>query len=255
MPGPDAAKRSPGRPVVLRPISLADIRLDAGTQIRAGVTEDVVSEYCERMLAGDVFPDADVFFDGTAYYLADGFHRVLAAGRAKLSVIQCIVHPGNVSDAIWFAIGANRKNGLPRTATDKHRAIELALLKFPDKTQQQVAEQVGCAQSYVATVARELITSDKLKLPTTRKGKDGRSRPTKYKARKQAKAVEKPAATPLQPTAAPALPASTSPTSPTGGKRDFPTIVKTKFDKWMDQWAVADLPKVRKILREVLKER
>ena len=229
--------------------------MDAGTQIRAGVTEDVVSEYCERMLAGDVFPDVDVFFDGTAYYLADGFHRVLAAGRAKLSVIQCTVHPGSLAEALWFAIGANRKHGLLRSATDKHHAIELALTKFPEKTQEQVAQHVGCSQQYVATVQKQLTTSCKLKLPTTRKGKDGRSRPTKYKSRKQAKAEETPPVIPLQPAAAPALPASAAPTSPIRGKRDFPTIVRTKFDKWMDQWAVADLPKVKKILREVLKER
>jgi hypothetical protein len=59
---------------------------------------------------------------------------------------------------------------------------------------------------------------------------------------------------PLQPAAARALPASTSPTSLTGSKGDFPTIVRKKFDEWMEQWAAADLPKVRKILREVLKE-
>ena len=79
--GPATPAASPGRPVVLRPINLADIRLDAGTQIRAGVTEEVVSEYAERMLAGDQFPPADAFFDGKAYYLADGFHRVEASKR------------------------------------------------------------------------------------------------------------------------------------------------------------------------------
>jgi hypothetical protein len=143
MPGPGAATGSPGRPVVVRAIKLEDISLDAGTQIRAGMREEVVSEYAERMLAGDQFPPVDVFFDGTAYYLVDGFHRVLAASRAKLSVIQCIVHPGNVSDAIWFAIGANRKNGLQRTAMDKRRAIETALGAFSDKTQSQIALHVG----------------------------------------------------------------------------------------------------------------
>jgi hypothetical protein len=127
------------------------------------------------------------------------------------------------------------------------------LTKFPNKTQEQVAQYVGCSHQYIATVQKQLTTSCKLKLPTVRKGKDGRSRPTKYKSRKQAKAEETPAAIPLQPAAAPALPASTAPTSPTGSKRDFPTIVRTKFDKWMDQWAVANLPQVRKILREVLK--
>jgi hypothetical protein len=50
---------------VLRPINLADIRLGAGTQIRAGVTEEVASEYCRRMLAGDAFLAVEAFLGGT----------------------------------------------------------------------------------------------------------------------------------------------------------------------------------------------
>ena len=61
----------------------------------------------------------------------------------------------------------------------------------------------------------QLVNIHKLTLPAVRKGKDGRSRPTKYKARKQAKAEEAPPAIPVQLAVAQALPASTSPTSPT----------------------------------------
>jgi hypothetical protein len=52
----------------------------------------------------------------------------------------------------------------------------LALAKFPDKTQEQVANHVGCDRAYVSKVASELVNSHKLKLPTTRKGKDGKER-------------------------------------------------------------------------------
>jgi ParB-like chromosome segregation protein Spo0J len=161
-------------------IKVAIIRCDSGTQSRAAVDEDVVTEYCERMLAGDAFPAVDAFFDGNEYYLGDGFHRVLAANRAKITEIECNVHKGTVTDALWLAIGSNATNGARRTPADKRRAIELALLRFPDKTQEQVAQHVACAQSYVAKVKSELIISNKLRTPTTRKGKDGKSRPTTY---------------------------------------------------------------------------
>ena len=59
-------------------------------------------------------------------------------------------------------------------------------------------------------VARELISGDKLKYPAVRKGRASRSRPARYKSRKQAKAEETPLTIPLQRAAAPALPASTS---------------------------------------------
>jgi hypothetical protein len=44
------------------------------------------------------------------------------------------------------------------------------------------------------------------------------------------------------------------PTSPTGNKEDFSTRVRTKSGLWMQQWAAADLPRVRNIVREVLTE-
>ena len=50
------------------------------------------------------------------------------------------------------------------------------MAKFPQKTQQQIAEHVGCAQSYVKKVQSELITSDKLILPQSRKGLSSRLR-------------------------------------------------------------------------------
>jgi len=58
-------------------------------------------------------------------------------------------------------------------ASDKQKSI--ALSKFPNKTQQEVANHVGCSQGYVAKIAAELIPSNKLAIPATRKGKDGKT--------------------------------------------------------------------------------
>lgn len=244
-----------GRPAVPRLIKLVDIRCDAGTQIRAEINEEAVAEYSERMLAHDQFPPIDVVYDAKEYFLVDGFHRVQAAQRAGITSFQCNVYPGTLNDAVWFALGANSKNGLRRGAADKHRAIELALSKFPEKTQQQIAERVGCTQQYVAKVQSQLTTSCKLALPSQRKGKDGRSRPAKYKSRKTKKTHSSEPMHMPAPTPAPTItPSSLPPASPSETSRDFVAVVQTSFRRWMEQWAACDLPKIRKVLRDMLQE-
>ena len=170
-------------------IKIETIRLDSGTQSRAWTNEEAIADYADRMIEGDKFPPVDIFFDGNEYHLADGFHRVLAACRCEFKDILANIHKGSVQDAIWFAIGANKSNGIKRTAGDKKKAIEIALAKFPDKTQQQIAEHIGCNQSTVARCQSELMQTHKLSLPATRKGKDGKERPTKYQSAKSIRAA------------------------------------------------------------------
>lgn len=158
-------------------LEVSTIRSDGGTQCRAGIDESIVAEYAERLQAGDHFPPVDVFSDGKEFYLADGHHRILAARRARLESFPCNIRSGSQRDALWFALAANKANGLQRTAADKANAVRIALAKFPEKTQQQVAEQVGCTQQYVSKVQGQLTTNCKLKLPAVRLGKDGKARP------------------------------------------------------------------------------
>lgn len=62
----------------MKQIELARIAVDACTQIRASISESVVSQYAESMLIGAQFPAVVLFHDGNQYYIGDGFHRVLA---------------------------------------------------------------------------------------------------------------------------------------------------------------------------------
>lgn len=133
-------------------VSLSAIAFDAGTQIRASINEQVVSEYAERMNEGAVFPPVIVFHDGNQHYLADGFHRALAAQRNGLSEIPAELKPGTKTDALWFALGANRENGHRLTSEDKSHAVELALRQWPEKMQREIAMQVGCSESLVSKV-------------------------------------------------------------------------------------------------------
>src|SRR4051812_10700182 len=109
------------------PLKLELIRTDAGTQSRVCLTDDVVAEYAERMIEGEQFPPVVVFHDGSDFILSDGFHRVMAAIRNQFKDILADVRKGTKLDALKYALGANRANGLRRTNADKRRCVVLAL--------------------------------------------------------------------------------------------------------------------------------
>ncbi len=71
--------------------------------------------------------------------------------------------------------------GAIRSPMDKRSCVVLALKECPEKTQREIAEQVGCDRGYVSKIQNELVTSHKLTVPTARTGKDGKSYPTSYK--------------------------------------------------------------------------
>ena len=77
-----------------------------------------------------------------------------------------------------FRFEANRENALRPTRGDVRHAVELALRTWPEKTQQAIADQVGCHLSYVARIKGEFSTSRKLDAPATVTGKDGKVYPT-----------------------------------------------------------------------------
>ena len=112
-------------------LNLSLIRLDGGTQPRSSVFMDVVEEYIDAMMNGAVFPPVTVFFDGTSYWLADGFHRCSAYLGMKLDAVECDVRQGSQRDAILFSVGANSAHGLKRTNEDKRRAVN-RLLSDPE---------------------------------------------------------------------------------------------------------------------------
>ncbi len=162
-------------------LQIEKIVTDAGTQARAAIDEATVSDYAARMEEGDAFPPVIVFSDGSAHYLADGFHRTLAALRCGFVDIDADIRKGTREDALWFALGANRTNGQRMNRGDVRHAVEVALRAWPDRTQQAIADQVGCSQQYVGKVQSELTTSSKLTPPATRTGADGKQYPTSYR--------------------------------------------------------------------------
>lgn len=160
-------------------VKLSVISFDAGTQVRAALNEQVVSQYADRMTEGDVFPPIVLFHDGTQHYLADGFHRALAATRINWREIEADVRPGTKTDALWFALGANKTHPWQMTQADKRHAILLAIQTWPEKSINQIAEQIGVNQRYASGIKTEVSATTNL--PDRVTGKDGKSYPAERK--------------------------------------------------------------------------
>lgn len=109
---------------MIQSLAISAIRRDGGTQVRVGLDEATVLDYAEHL---DDLPAVVVYFDGSAYWLSDGFHRVEAALRAGLEKVAVKINEGSRRDAFLAACGANSKHGLPRSVADKRRAVELLL--------------------------------------------------------------------------------------------------------------------------------
>lgn len=108
------------------------LRLDlidrsGGTQTRAALNQSTVDEYKEAMIEGAKFPPVIVFYDGNQHWLADGFHRVEASAKIGFTGIAADIRQGSKRDAILYSVGANAEHGLPRSLSDKRRAVETLL--------------------------------------------------------------------------------------------------------------------------------
>jgi hypothetical protein len=108
-------------------LKLEHIRIDGGTQPRVEMNEEVIADYAEQIRGGVTFPPVTVFFDGAAYWLADGFHRYHAHRRIGRESMVADVQDGGLRDAILHSVGANTEHGLRRTNADKRKAVETML--------------------------------------------------------------------------------------------------------------------------------
>lgn len=138
----------------MKKLKLSDIRIDGGTQARVALNQDVVKEYAEHMRDGVEFPAITVFFDGSAYWLADGFHRYFGYKSNGVLEITADVKTGTLDDATLYAFGANGKRGLSQTPED-YRKIIYAMLRHPvwsKWSNAEIARHVGVSRMTVGRV-------------------------------------------------------------------------------------------------------
>ena len=137
------------------------VKIDTeGMQTRAALNMEAVREYAEAEAErGSVFPPVILFYDGSKHWLADGFHRVAMARQQGRRKIAAEVREGTASDALWFACGANKDHGLPRTNADKRRALEIALKMHPEMSHEAIALHVGVSRNFVANMRKAATDS------------------------------------------------------------------------------------------------
>ena len=158
-------------------IAIDKIRIDAGTQFRAAINQDRVTEYAELFDNSKEWPfdsACEVYFDGVEYYLVDGFHRYHACKRVKRASLSCIVHSGTQRDAIKFALSANSRHGLHRSNEDKRKAVAFVLAdaEWSKLSSRAIADICGVSHGFVDNYRKEAGGYG-----SHLKGKDGKEYP------------------------------------------------------------------------------
>ncbi|MBQ1767409.1 MAG: hypothetical protein IIZ92_31520, partial [Aquincola sp.] len=135
------------------------IRIDGGTQPRVAIDEAVVAEYADRYAVGDYMPPVVLYFDGAHYWLADGFHRYHASGRAQLLQMDAEVHNGTRRDAVLHSVGANAAHGLRRSNADKRKAVMLVLsdAEWAKWSDREIARRCQVTHPFVASIRASLV--------------------------------------------------------------------------------------------------
>lgn len=160
-------------------LKLSVIRIDGGTQARLSLVQEKVTDYAERMREGDAFPPATVYFDGSNYWLADGFHRYFATKANGKLDIDCEIIEGTVEEAQLFALQANGRHGIPMSAED-NRANIIRMLEHPtwgEWSNRQIAKHLNVSPMTVGRVKtaweKSQVGAEKVSSPKKFKDKHG----------------------------------------------------------------------------------
>ena len=158
-------------------IAISKIKVDGGTQSRAGTNGPIVYEYAELMQEGVKFPPIVVYHDGEDYWLADGFHRIAAAKEAKRTAIEADVRQGTRRDAVLHSVGANADHGLRRTNDDKRRAVEMLLRddEWSKWSDREIARRCAVSSAMVGNIREKLKATVNHLQSDERIGADGRT--------------------------------------------------------------------------------
>ena len=135
-------------------VNTQNIRLDGGTQYREVIDQQTVYTYVERIKEGDEFPPIETVYDGSTYWLVDGFHRFHAYMLIGIKEIEVSFKHGTQVDAQLAALRANCTHGKPLTSQDKRNKVKMALsLQIHENiSNYEIAKICGVSGSFVAAV-------------------------------------------------------------------------------------------------------
>ena len=138
----------------LKEVDINAIRIDGDTQSRVEMDTNWIQDIVNNIKNDIEYDPVETRFDGTHYWLSDGFHRYLGYKQLGVKKIKTAYLPGTQYDAQVDSYGANAKHGRPRTRADKEKSVISAkanpLLK--DKSNYEIAKICVVSQPFVASV-------------------------------------------------------------------------------------------------------
>jgi hypothetical protein len=149
-------------------VKLSLITIDAGTQARQKINQDVVNEYAQLLTEGAVFPPIVVF--GEKNILADGWHRFFAHRAAGIKEIEIDSREGDVRDAIFYGFGANKSRGLQMNQEDTRSIIGRLLMdnEWAKLGDRKIADHVGVSSTTVLRLRQAMEGDGKLEKANTK---------------------------------------------------------------------------------------
>ena len=143
-----------------RLVEIDYLGVDPRCQPRENISHERVEEYAEQMAAGDAFPPLRAKYDGSTYWLYDGFHRRAAAASLGHAQIAVEWEPGTLLDAVEASCSVNATHGLPRNNLDKRRAVRTMFGVMRERgeswSDREVARRCAVSEYLVRTMREEL---------------------------------------------------------------------------------------------------
>jgi len=150
--------KTPKKETEMTILNIKLIRMDCGTQSRDANDQEHIDFLAEQIQNGETLPPITVVHDGLEYYLADGFHRVLAHIKLGKASINCDVVTGTLRHAIDLSGMANKTHGLNRSHATKRKQtlIYLEDFEWSELSDRVIAKKVGVSHPFVASLRAEL---------------------------------------------------------------------------------------------------
>lgn len=141
---------------VIHKVKLTNIKIDGGTQCRKSVDPHWVKGMVDNMKQDVEYDPVEARFDGTVYWLTDGFHRYHAYTQLGIKEIDVAHLPGTQFDAQLDALAANEKHGKPLSREDKENKVLMALENplVTDKSDYAIAKLCKVSKSFVGAIRR-----------------------------------------------------------------------------------------------------
>jgi len=158
--------------------------------VAESLVETKVVDFIDKAKAVRPLGELIAFQEGDRYFVVDGRLRFLAAQRAGMKELPCVVYRDR-NEAIRAALESN-KHGLRLSKGDRVKCVEIAIKALAIASNREIARMLGCSPRTI-----DLIVAQNQLRETGQKvmGKDG----------KMYDATKKPKATPKKPKAASGL--------------------------------------------------